>query len=224
MIRLVVETLVVLALGVVLGLGFNAVSDQGLDLGRDYFPKGPVVVSQAAAPPADTTPGTEPAEEVEAAEPATAAQQTDTPDAGLDPHLVERLASKGLVGIGFDEAVEVWESELRLRGAILFVDARNDDDYQEGHIPGAWQLDHYRPDRNLGELLPMLPGTMQIVVYCTGGDCEDSESAALLLQQFGADASTMQVYVGGITEWREKGMSVEVGPRDSGELIEGSDG
>jgi len=209
-IRFVAETLLVLSLGVALGLGVNAVSDNGLDLGRDYFPKGPAVVTGSA------TPSTPVAPEVEA--PPT--PELDAPGDGLDQALVERLASKGLVGIGFDEAVEIWQSELRLRGAILFVDARNDEDYQEGHIPGAWQLDHYRPDRNLGELLPMLPGTLQIVVYCTGGDCEDSESAALLLQQFGADASVMQIYAGGITEWRENGMPVELGERDSGELTE----
>ena len=55
---------------------------------------------------------------------------------------------------------------------------------------------------------------MEIVVYCNGGDCEDSESAALFLLGLGADPERIRVFTGGITEWTERGMPLEQGSQE----------
>ena len=57
----------------------------------------------------------------------------------------------------------------------------------------------------------------QIVVYCHGGDCEDSEFAALALtQSAGVPAQKIFIYPGGLTEWEASGQPVETGARGSG--------
>ena len=100
----------------------------------------------------------------------------------------------------------------------MFIDARNDEHYQEGHIPGAYQFDHYRAAQYFATVLPVCQAADQVVVYCTGGHCEDSEFAALFLRDAGIPAAKLLVYGGGITEWTANGLPIEVGARKSGQL------
>ena len=59
-------------------------------------------------------------------------------------------------------------------GGFAFLDARKEESYQDNHIPGALVCDHYQQDRFIPGILPRLAEAMVIVIYCTGGNCEDS--------------------------------------------------
>jgi len=162
-----------------------------------------------------------PADDGEARAPATGSETppaSTTPADELDGAVVERLRSKGLQALGLAEAEAWWRDPLTTYEAYLFVDARDDAHYAEGHIPGAWAFDPFRPELHLQELLPLLPSSERIVVYCNGGACEDSENAALTLLAYGADPSHVWVFAGGITAWRAAGLPIERGARGSGEL------
>jgi rhodanese-related sulfurtransferase len=230
-VRTLVETVVVLVVGVVLAFGANAARDRGLELDRDYFPSGvsaaagtssPVVdpkgTASEPAPPAE--PPANPSSEslTEDVDPSPQAQEEDEasavtladPTATEVPDLiVARLAEKGLTAISDSELMELVEDPMFAAGAYLLVDARRAEQYAEGHLPGALHLDPFFPDAGLPQVLPMLPVAQRVVVYCTGGQCEDSESAALLLLQFGAPADRLAVYVGGVTEWTAAGRPLE---------------
>jgi 3-mercaptopyruvate sulfurtransferase SseA len=56
----------------------------------------------------------------------------------------------------------------------------------------------------------------QVVVYCTGGDCEDAEYTALLLRDTGVSIQKIFVYGGGFDEWSASQLPLEQGARDSG--------
>ena len=56
------------------------------------------------------------------------------------------------------------------------------------------------------------------MVYCTGGNCEDSEFATLTLKEAGVPQERLSIYVGGMTEWVAEGSPVEVGERKSGKM------
>jgi rhodanese-related sulfurtransferase len=56
------------------------------------------------------------------------------------------------------------------------------------------------------------------VIYCNGGDCDDSESAAITLRDVGIANPKLFIYTGGITEWTTNGLPVEIGGRNSGNL------
>jgi rhodanese-related sulfurtransferase len=129
-----------------------------------------------------------------------------------------RLEALGLRRVDHDEAAALFRDPRYETEQVLFVDARNDAAYAEGHIPSAYQLDHYYPERYLAEVLPACQLAEVIVVYCTGGECEDSESTAVLLKNTGIPADRLRVYLGGIHEWAAKGMPQETGPRRSGIL------
>ena len=208
--RTLVEALLIGSSGLGLGLLGNSLSPAGLRIDRDYFP------TAAATPPASPapTPAPAPASHEDPAPTAAAV----TPASEVETKARERLAAQGLAAIGFEEARSLFEDPSYAAGGLLFVDARNDAEYQEGHVPLALQFDHYHAERYLDAVLQAAPGTSRVVVYCNGGNCEDSEYAAATLKGFLAEPETLCVYVGGIEEWRARAMPVETGARGSGVL------
>lgn len=108
-------------------------------------------------------------------------------------------ASDSLAVVGFAEVDAIFRKEL-----AIFVDARSEDKYLAGHVPGAVSLptETYRE----GEGRLYAPKGGLLVVYCDGGDCELShELASLLLKQ---GWKRLRVYEGGWEEWESFGMPV----------------
>lgn len=192
---LVLEAVCVLAGGLLVALLANFVSPKGLQLGRDYFLK--AIVPPVPALAQITTPATAPAE-------------TNA--------VFLRLRARGLQPLNFAAVFALFQDPKRGREQIVFVDVRNDALYQAGHVPGAYQLDYYRLEPYLPAVLSACGAAEKIVVYCTGGDCEDSELAAVLLGQAGVPRERIFVYPGGFTEWSAQGLPLELGARLSGEL------
>ena len=60
-------------------------------------------------------------------------------------------------------------------------------------------------------MLPLTRSAEKIVVYCSGGDCEDSLFACEDLLQAGVPFEKVFLYPGGMEEWRQMGMPVENG-------------
>ena len=189
------EALLVALAGIGFGLLANAVSPHGLRPGRDYFPR-----VQAVAQPASPT--------------------TAVAASPKDPEVAtrQRLQQRGLQVGSSNEIVEIFRDPRYQQGLFVFVDARDDSHYQAGHVPGAWQFNHYRADEFLPTILPMCVAAQKVVVYCTGGSCEDSEFAALMLRDGGVPAENLYVYIGGMAEWTKNALPIETGGRGSGQF------
>ena len=127
-----------------------------------------------------------------------------------------RLARRGLAVVPLARVVELHRDPRFAEGRIVFIDARDDRHFHAGHLPGAIQLDHYHLDRHAPRVLAACLIAEQIVVYCNGGNCEDSELAAGDLLDFGVPASKILVYAGGIEEWQRHGLPIETNPRADG--------
>lgn len=181
-----------------IALGANQLSPRGLALSRNYFPTG---TNQAAvAPkPAPAAPSPAPTNEPSEAE-----------------QISERLHDKGLQELKLDQVETRFRDPRTQDGRIVFVDARSQDDYQLGHIPGAYELDPYHPEKEIGAVLPICQAADEVVVYCTGGDCEDSDTAAILLRDAGVPNPRLFVYGGGFGGWEANHLPVETGARNSG--------
>ncbi|MGQ0553460.1 MAG: rhodanese-like domain-containing protein [Planctomycetota bacterium] len=194
------EAVLLGAAGLGLGLLANKLSPQGLNLERDYFPR--AEHADATGTALGTGPAPTPAVQPEVA--------SDAP--AQDPVLaaaLARLSAKGLQALLFDEVLALHQDPLREAGAYLFLDARTAETYAEGHLPGALLFDRYRIDRDLPAVLAASAGTLRIVIYCHGGECEDSEFAALMLRDFLSDPSVLAIYAGGYAEWTARGQAVE---------------
>jgi rhodanese-related sulfurtransferase len=108
--------------------------------------------------------------------------------------------------------VELFHDPRYAQNQVVFIDARNDDEFQEGHIPGAHQFDHFHYEKFLPTIVPLCQAAQQIVVYCGGGDCELSEFAATMLaNDLGVAKEKLGVYGGGMNEWKSKGLPIETG-------------
>jgi rhodanese-related sulfurtransferase len=195
--RVLLEALVVAAVGAIVAFGANALSPRGLRLTEDYFhgetlPVARTITNRTSAVAGETN--------------AVAAP---------DP-VVARLKEKGLQVVNGERAAELFHDPLYQQGAIIFIDARNDEHYQGGHIPGAYQFDNYHPENYMGTVYPICQSAQKVVIYCNGGNCEDSQFAALRLRDAQIPKEKLFVFTGGITEWTNRGNAVEIGERNSG--------
>lgn len=194
------ETVLVLAVGAAVAFAANALSPRGLALARNYFPTGTTnAVSRAAA--------------VSAPHPGASTNPVSAADL-----LAAQMREKGLQLVNHEQVVRRFRDPRFLQERVIFIDARDEEHYEAGHVPGAWQFDPYRPEQHLATVLPVCQAADEIVIYCNGGDCEDSQFAAIALCDAGIPNDKLLVYAGGFLEWTTNGLPVETGRRNSGNL------
>ncbi len=168
------------------------------------------VVSTTTAPPkaaAPRTAATPTAPTATAPPPAPAATAKSTPadlTKRFPPH-----PDKAYVEIAYADA-----DALHNAGA-LFLDARRTSVYEQGHIAGArpfsvWESDIDDKVRKLfDERSDVATQALPIVVYCSGGECEDSHMLAQKL--WGIEFNNVYVYRDGFPDWQKRGGAVHTG-------------
>ena len=108
------------------------------------------------------------------------------------------------VDITSEDAMQLWHEKA------IFLDARRTDVYQAGHIKGArsmpvWEADI---DDRVREFFNEVTDQQQpIVIYCSGGNCEDSHMLAEKL--WGAGFENLLVYKDGFPAWQKMSGAVE---------------
>ncbi|MGD0744284.1 MAG: rhodanese-like domain-containing protein [Verrucomicrobiota bacterium] len=200
--RVLLEAAFVVVVGALFAFAANRVSPRGLALTRNYFPAGTGRLGSAAPPVTLPHP----------------ASGTNPLSFNPEQLLAAELKEKGLQLIDGSQAARLFHDPRFRRDIVVFVDARDEQRYREGHIPGAYEFDPYRPETYFAAVLPVCQAAEQVVVYCNSGDCDDSESAAILLRDVGIANQKLLVYGGGFTEWTTNGLPVEIGGRNSGDL------
>ena len=187
-------------IGAALAFAANALSPRGLQLSKDYYPATSLVSPRPSAGSNVT---------------AAAGARTNSPQELLSA----LLRANGLQLADSNRVTQFFRDPRREQDGIIFIDARNDEHYRAGHIPGAYQFDHFRPENYLTNVLQVCLTAEQIVFYCNGGDCEDSLQAAVMLRDsIPIPKEKIFVYGGGITEWATSGFPIELGTRNSGQL------
>ena len=199
--RLLQEGALVAVVGAALAFAANALSPCGLVLTKNYFP------GTGVALPAPVVAVTN----------ATGVPSTKT-NSPLEL-LSARLQAEGLQLANSNRAVQLFQDPRRLQDEVIFIDARDDEHYRAGHIPGAYHFDRFRPENYLTNVIQVCLTAQEIMFYCNGGECDDSEHAAIMLRDsIGIPKEKLFVYGGGFTEWATNGLPVELGPRNSGQL------
>ena len=100
------------------------------------------------------------------------------------------------------------QSLLKLDRAIL-LDARSPVYYQLGHLPKAWRLSRVQFANDYAALKERLDaaGDQWLILYCSGGDCHDSEWVARALAKLGY--SHIAIFQGGYDAWRSARLPIE---------------
>lgn len=203
--RILAEALLVAAAGSAIAFTANTLSPRGLKLSRNYFLTGE-----------DTVATNRPA--VAMSTNAASNHDAETNLSAVALISVPRLDAKGLQAIDSAQAMRFFKDPRRENDLLVFMDARDEENYQRGHIPGAYELDPYHPDKYLPTVFPVCQAAEVIVVYCTSSDCEDSELGALFLRNIGIPNEKIYVYAGGIMDWQTNHFPVETGDRQSGNI------
>ncbi len=133
-----------------------------------------------------------------------------TPATGEDP--LKRFPThpdKPFVEIAFSDVNALHTKK------VLFLDARRASVYEQGHITGArtysvWESDIDDKVRKLfDERSDPRDQALPIVIYCSGGDCEDSHMLAQKL--WGIQFNNVYVYKDGYPDWQQHGAPVHTG-------------
>jgi rhodanese-related sulfurtransferase len=100
-----------------------------------------------------------------------------------------------------------WAKEIYDKGHVLFVDARSQNNYEQGHIPGAVSLPLGQFDQMIESFLSKHALDQPMVTYCSGRTCEDSHHLARLLLEAGF--TDVRVFIDGFPGWEAEGYPVE---------------
>jgi rhodanese-related sulfurtransferase len=148
------------------------------------------------------------AREAPAAAPSSASPATGSP-AAVGPDLARSFPphpDKAAVEIGPADV------ELLYRRKMLFLDARRSAVYSDGHIAGARSFPVWESDieaRVKGLFEEGLDQRAPVVIYCSGGNCEDSNMLAEKLYMVGFD--NVLIYKEGFPDWQKRGLPVSRG-------------
>ena len=121
------------------------------------------------------------------------------------PAADEKKTDLGYREITLDEAKTHFDAQVR------FLDARRTATFKLGHVAGAWSLSSAEDvlrDQVINEkLLKEVDVAEPLVLYCTGGNCEESHQLAKILNQAGF--KNLMIMVDGFAKWKDKGNPVE---------------
>lgn len=200
---------VIVAVGLALGLGFNALGRAGRP------PRGLPWIAEARTIPSleEAQAGAKPA--APASQPLAPAQVSDDPlaiatgSAGAGEALPEIPDVGRPIQIRLSAAKQFFDA-----GAALFVDAREAPDYATGHVPGAVNLPFDESITDPERLEKLDSRGKPIIVYCGGGGCEVSiQMAGTLIQ---AGHKKVLVYEGGYPEWETAKYPIASGAEPGG--------
>lgn len=198
--RTILQVVLLGAVALVLGAVANSVRGSGsLKWTKNYFDRGEAVVpaTDTGLSPAET-PQTSTANDVVEID-----SQKTAPKSTLSEHNFNTIS--------LEEVVRVFESEDTANGLNAFIDARTKDAFAEGHIPGAIQCFPFAIEECIDEVLQYATAAFKIVVYCTGGDCEDSIFMCRELLEAGLAFDNIFLFEGGWHEWSESDQPIQTG-------------
>jgi rhodanese-related sulfurtransferase len=89
----------------------------------------------------------------------------------------------------------------------VFVDARAQDSFEEGHIKGAVSFPVGYFEKYIDTFKSTYPISSYIVTYCSGRECDDSHKLAQLLLAEGY--TQISVFIDGYPAWRDAGYPIE---------------
>ncbi len=184
--KTILEAVLLSAIAFAVAAGANAVRPKGaLKWSKDHFPKRRQHVEQKQKLDGNTD-----------------RETVGQPTADGSKHDYQTITFEELAGIFSDPDT---------LGAVVFVDARNDAAFEAGHIPGALQCDRYHLEDYIRDLLEYVYDADKVIVYCNGGECEDSMYLCGELMEFDVPYESLYLYEGGWKEWKARDMPVAAG-------------
>lgn len=196
----------ILLAGAILGLAHNYIAlEQGIENAVPWVPEKLLDLSELPTSAGDGS--------VDPYAPTQGAAAYGEPD---DPLAIPAASASGASDVPFvpdlDRPIQIQLDAVKKffdADAALIVDARDDFEYEEGHIPGALLMPYDRVVTDPEALEKVDSGGRPIITYCSGGTCDVSLNLAWSLLQAGQ--KRVLVFMGGWPAWEEAGYPVARG-------------
>jgi rhodanese-related sulfurtransferase len=99
--------------------------------------------------------------------------------------------------------VTLEEAKQAFDAGAMFVDARNPEHYKGGHVENAIRIESAMFKSGDPAELALMPRSAIVIVYCNGGQCDESENVAKFLTASGY--KTVYVLHDGFPGWKAMG-------------------
>ena len=129
---------------------------------------------------------------------------------GFSPNGIELFGDvpiKTIPGVDLISLEEAW-TMFQSNGGV-FIDARSQEEYEKGRIPGAVLLNTDNFEEDITALMGIIPVDLRVITYCSGSGCESSLEVSGLLKEVGY--SDIKLFHGGWQHWQKAGHPVETG-------------
>ncbi|HBJ86038.1 MAG TPA: hypothetical protein DDZ88_19665 [Verrucomicrobiales bacterium] len=104
-----------------------------------------------------------------------------------------------------DDEVSMQAVQERWKGDVLWIDARIQEQFEAGHVPGALLLNEQKFDEQLfGHLDTLQSNTKPVIIYCSAAKCEASRHVLERLKQT-LPVENVFVLKGGWQAWKAAG-------------------
>lgn len=104
-----------------------------------------------------------------------------------------------------DDEVSMQAIQERWNGDVLWIDARIQEQFDAGHVPGALLLNEQKFDEQLfGHLDTLQANTKPVIIYCSAAKCEASRHVLERLKQT-LPVENVFVLKGGWQAWKAAG-------------------
>jgi rhodanese-related sulfurtransferase len=197
------ETAAIFALAFAAAALSNATAGRERKLAWLGRPPSAAAPERTALRPGSPAPAPEASAAPPSGNPAPAARPAAVPaaPAGIAPHPSQP----------FSEITSA-QAKALFDGGAVFIDARRSAAYRDGHVRGSRSISVWESDADAKVKAFYDEGhdaNAPIVVYCSGGDCEDSHELARKL--WGVTFDNVCVYRDGFPDWEKRGWPVSRG-------------
>lgn len=212
MISVILQMLLILAIGVGAGFAANAarkaMNKPAIVLDRQYFHR-PVMAVRDAQDTALKRP--HPQAVLPTGTDGTRTNgEGDTSERGRSAHPPHEFQT-----IDTASVAALVSGEDARAGSTIIVDARDDKHFREGHIPGAYPCYFSNFDQRFEAFREFaVDAGYTLVIYCNGGECEDSINLCrMLVYEKNIPSENVLLYEDGWEGWKEGGYPIETGER-----------
>ncbi|MBC2716935.1 MAG: rhodanese-like domain-containing protein [Desulfobacteraceae bacterium] len=120
--------------------------------------------------------------------------------------------SESISGSSFSEYVSIVSIDeaaaLFSNNDVVFIDARPESHYDEGHIRGALCLPWQQAEEKCFQIIENIPPDKNIITYCDGATCDLCDKLAVFLCDLGFDQ--VQALINGWTVWNQNKLPVDL--------------
>jgi rhodanese-related sulfurtransferase len=102
---------------------------------------------------------------------------------------------------------EIKAYEYYKSGEALFLDARKEDDFADGHVKGAIFFPEPEKEERYAQNQALMPEEAVIILYCSGPECDMAEKTAEFLTQLGY--KKLMIMSAGFPGWKGAGYPIE---------------